>query len=138
MQTTGTIIELNGETASVAFKRTKACGSCDACMRMGSDESLIEIQNTLGAKVGDEVEIMLHGKNLMQASLIMYGAPACALVAGVFAGSFINDIAAAAIGLGLAALTYVIIHMLEPKIQRMRQFKPRMLNIAARKEENDV
>ena len=51
----GIVVEANGKRATVRFKKTDACGHCNACFRFGSNEADIEMDNTLGAKKGDEV-----------------------------------------------------------------------------------
>ncbi len=73
LRTIGTVTELNGDTATIVFKRSKACGDCHACISFGSDQAQTELKNTLGAKVGDRVSVELHSGSVMKASLIMYG-----------------------------------------------------------------
>lgn len=138
MEQYGEVIGVEGDTASVRFKRSKACGKCRACFTLGSDEAVIEIENILNAKAGDIVEIQLHANSMVKATLMMYGIPLIGLIIGVTAGSFIGGDAAALIsGAGLALIAYLVIHIFEPKLSRKDAFKPRMLSILrdnARKE----
>ncbi len=139
MEQYGEVIGAEGDTATVRFKRSKACGKCRACFTLGSDAALIEIENTLNAKVGDIVEIQLHANSMVKATLMMYGIPLMGLIIGVIAGSFIGGDAAALIcGAGLALITYVIIHLFEPKLSRTDAFKPRMLSILKNNEGKEL
>lgn len=44
---TGKVLALKGELAVVRFVRSDACGHCNACFHLGSNEADLEIQNTL-------------------------------------------------------------------------------------------
>ena len=135
LRSVGTVTRLNGNKAEVVFKRTKACGSCEACLRFGTDEAAAEIKNTLNAKVGDRVEIAIRSGSMLKAGFILYLIPLAALVIGVYFGCRINDIAGALIGIGAALITLVIIHLFEPRFKRMGIFEPAMLRIINEKEE---
>ena len=81
----GIVVEANGKRATVRFKKTDACGHCNACFRFGSNEADIEMDNTLGAKKGDEVYIDMHANTVLKASAIVYGIPIIGLILGVAA-----------------------------------------------------
>ena len=122
----GEIVEIKENRAKVVFKRQKACGDCRACASFGTDSVITEVENTLGVKVGDRVEIALHAPSVMKAGLIMYGIPLAALIAGVLIGSRIGDLAAALFGIGGAALAFAAIRVFEPKFKSMGEFDPKM------------
>lgn len=125
----GTVHEIKGDQATIVFKRSKACGDCHACASFGDGNSVIELENTLGAKVGDRVRIELHSGAVFKASLILYGIPLIALLLGVVLGSRISDLAGALIGIGAAAAALIAIRLFEPRIRRKYSFDPRMLEI---------
>ncbi len=131
LRTVGTVTEINGGMAKCAFKRSKACGDCHACVSFGTDEAETELENTLGAKVGDRVSIELHQGSVFKAGFILYGVPLIALLAGVLVGSFISDLFTALFGIGFAAIALVVIRLLEPKFRKMGEFAPRMIEIVA-------
>ena len=131
LRTVGTVTELNGNNAKVVFTRSKACGDCHACVSFGSDQAETELANTLGAKVGDRVSIELHSGSVFTASLIMYGIPLVALLAGVLIGSFISDLFTAVCGIGAAVIAFLIIRLFEPKFKKMGKFDPRMIEIVS-------
>ena len=95
----------------------------------------VELDNSLGAKVGDVVAIELHGKSVLKASLIMYGVPCAAFIAGVALGSIWGDLYTAVAGVVFAAGAFFIIKGLEPRFSKMNEFKPRMVEILDSREE---
>ncbi len=129
LRTVGTVIAVDGENATVAFKRSKACGDCHACISFGTDQAQTVIRNTLGAAIGDRVAIELHQGSVFKASLILYGLPIVLLLAGVLLGSRISDLAGAIIGIGAAAASFLILRLLEPRFKRMGEFDPHMIAI---------
>ena len=135
LRSVGTVTEITGDKAKVVFKRTKACANCDACLHFGSDEAAAEIKNTLNAQVGDRVEIAIRSGSMLKAGFILYLIPLAALIAGVYFGCKINDVAGALIGIGAAFVTLIIIHLFEPKFKRAGRFEPAMLRIVNEKEE---
>ncbi len=135
MRQTGKVIELKGKKAVVRFMRSDACGHCNACFRLGSNEADIDIENALKAKVGDVVGIEMHGKSVLKASLILYGVPLIALLAGAFIGSRLGDLYSALGGVLFAAGAFFILRALEPRFSRMTEFKPRMVEIMEQTEQ---
>ena len=129
MRQTGKVIETKGKKAIVRFVRSDACGHCNACFHLGSNEADIDIDNVLGAKAGDMVGIEMHGKSVLRASLILYGIPLIALLVGAYLGSLQGDLYAALGGVLFAAGAFFILRALEPKFSRMTEFKPRMVEI---------
>ncbi len=123
---TGTVIEVNGKRATVRFKKTDACGHCNACFRFGSNEADIEMDNTLHAEKGDEVYIDMHASTVLKASAIVYGGGIIGLIVGVILGSLLGELYAAAFGVALSALSFLLLKKLEPKFAKMNEFKPRM------------
>lgn len=134
LTTIGTVTELNDGMATVVFKRSKACGDCHACVSFGTDQAQTELKNTLGAKVGDRVSIELHSGSIFKASLILYGIPLAALLIGAVIGNTISNLFTAIIGLGAAAVAFLIIRLLEPKFRRMGEFNPLMIEIVGHEE----
>ena len=130
MERVGEVVEiLEDGKAVVRFERTKACKNCKMCANAGENHALTEVENTLKAKVGDLVEISLHSKSLIQATLIAYGIPLILLLAGVIVGSMWSDAVGAIAGIVLALVSFVILRLLEPRFSRVKTFKPRMIDI---------
>lgn len=123
MNTTGVVVDLNNEKAFVHIARNTACENCGACH---FDEKTLNLKvtavNHAGAKVGDQVELSMENVNFFRASFFLYGVPLLALLAGVFIGIFMfegkyeyYDLIAIGIGIGLMALSYMILRMNKDK-----------------------
>lgn len=125
----GNILSLEGDMALVRFKRTDACGHCNACFHLGSNEADIEILNTLAAKPGDTVSIQMHSTSVLKASTITYGGPLLVFLLGIFVGSQFSEVAAVVGGIASFGVSFLILRALEPRFSRMSSFKPRMLEI---------
>ncbi len=128
MQHTAQVVSLQGKDAIVQFTRSKACAHCGGCIYLGSDQGEVQLRNELNACVGDWVVIELEAKGLLRASLLMYILPLCMLLLGIAIGVQVSDVLGIVLGLGGAALVYLVLRLLEPKFQRMPTFKPRMIS----------
>lgn len=122
----GVVAALEGDLALIRFARTNMCGGCHACVSFSDQEMETRVKNTLGAKVGDRVQVTLEGGRVVQAAWLAYGIPLALLIIGVALGSLISDWAAAGIGLGSCALAYLILHSVEGKLKQSGSFRPRM------------
>ncbi|HYE80785.1 MAG TPA: SoxR reducing system RseC family protein [Clostridia bacterium] len=140
MKEIGKVIKVEEDQATIMIRRGTACGECGAC-QVGREklEMMMTADNSVGAQVGDEVEIDLENMNFMTAMLIAYGFPLIALIAGIFGGYYgmlalgLNDSTAQALGaiLGLVALaaSYAVIRYKEESIKKLRKFKPVIVGI---------
>jgi len=136
LRQTGRVIETKqNNMAVVRFQRSDACGHCNACFTFGSTEADIEIDNICNARVGDIVSIELHSGSMFKASAIAYGIPLIGLIVGAILGSRIGDIYAAVGGILLCGGTFFILRGLNPRFERMGEFKPRMIEIVGREEQ---
>ena len=76
MKELGTVIKLKGEFAQVRIGRNSACASCGKC-GMTEKQKFVDFltQNTLDAKVGDQVEIEIYERNTSELAFIGYILP---------------------------------------------------------------
>ena len=92
----GTVLELKSKhIALVMCKKSSLCENCatSGSCAMGDDgrSRLIEVQNTLGAVVGDQVCIATTTKSFLQSSFLIYIVPLIALVIGAVAGKLVGE-----------------------------------------------
>jgi sigma-E factor negative regulatory protein RseC len=92
----GTVIELKGKhTAVVLCKKSSLCEHCatsgSCTIGEGGHVRMVEVQNTLGAAVGDQVLIATTTKSFLQSSFLLYIAPLIALVIGAGAGKLVGE-----------------------------------------------
>ncbi len=129
--TSGTVVELNGDHAYVHIGRNTACESCGACH---FDENTMNLKvtavNQVHAKVGDRVELSLDNVNYFKASIYLYGMPLLAMLIGIFAGLLIfpkiglqnSDVYAILLGTILLTLTYILIKANSEKFEKNTKY----------------
>lgn len=92
----GTVVELKGKYIAVVMcKKTSLCENCavnGSCI-IGDDDHirLIEVQNSLGASVGERVRIATTTKSFLQSSFLLYIVPLIALVVGAVVGKLVGE-----------------------------------------------
>lgn len=81
----GIVREINKDKAKVFIKRGSMCGdSCGNCNMCGGRETIILADNTLNAKVGDNVTVSINQNAGFTASALIYGVPVAILIVGIF------------------------------------------------------
>jgi sigma-E factor negative regulatory protein RseC len=84
---------LDDHRVQVVVKRSEACGACSArgaCQALGGGQTkdfFLELDNSVGADVGDVVRLTLSEGAVIQASAILYLIPAIGLLALALIGS---------------------------------------------------
>ena len=89
---TGTVISKKSELLEILLSGSEHCKECAAniyCKPLDKDAKTVTVKDTLGCKVGDTVQFAIEGKNLLSASLKIYGFPLLLLVGIVL---LFNDI----------------------------------------------
>lgn len=137
MDQKGQIIEIiDDRTALFKMQRMSACASCGKCIGSSSSESqeiMVEVDNKIGAKVGDMVEVNMENMNVLGAIGIVYGIPLLALILGTVGSYFllknqldknILEILSFAIGLVFTAISYIIIRTKDSKFRESRKYMP--------------
>ena len=129
--------------AVVKVRRAEACQACSAksaCTALGgkTQDVVLVVDNTIGAKPGDSVVLTLSEANFIKASAVLYLVPALGLVGGALAGSTY----AAEVGLGsdpasilgsLAGLVLglVITKLLSRKMSKNPKYIPSLTSIVS-------
>ncbi len=92
----GTVIELKGKhTAVVMCKKSSLCEHCasSGVCNIGEDGHvrMIEVQNSIGASIGDHVCIATTTRSFLQSSFLLYIVPLIALVIGAVVGKLVGE-----------------------------------------------
>ncbi|NLY09881.1 MAG: SoxR reducing system RseC family protein [Tissierellia bacterium] len=91
MEQIGVVTNLTDQMAHLKIERQTACGEhCKGCP-VGCEikEHNIVVPNSIGAKVGDRVELQSESKLILKYIFIIYGVPFVFLLVGIFLGNFI-------------------------------------------------
>lgn len=135
MNQRGYVIEIvDSITAKIKMQKHSACASCGKCASSTDKKDIIvEVDNTLGAKVGDYVEVNMDSVNVIKAASIIYVIPLIALLGGTilsykvlsyFDISFNIEIISGGIGVLLTILSYLAIKSRDFKFRESRNYIP--------------
>lgn len=113
----GIVTSTEGTKAHVNVPKKSTCEGCTAGTCIAGEQSMEIIAfNRAGAKTGQKVKVLVHSSAYMKGTLIIYGIPALALVAGAvfgkefMSGSFIGtdpDVLSAIFGFGFLGLSII-------------------------------
>ena len=135
MNEQGYIVEIvDSVTAKLKLKRHSACASCGKCATTSEEKDIIvEVDNTIGAKVGDRVEVNMETINVLKAAFIVYTIPLIALLIGTV-GTFyilnaINfnrniEIISAIVGLIFTIIVFLILKKNDKKFRDSKEYIP--------------
>lgn len=138
MNQQGYIIEIvDDKTAKLKMQRHSACASCGKCQTLSSEskEILVEVDNSIGAKPGDHVEVNMENMNVLKATALAYLVPLIFLLVGTIVSYFMLDmiistqgiiveLISGIIGIILMLLSYVILKRNDSKFRDSRKFIP--------------
>src|SRR4030065_2229261 len=106
IEETGTVFKVEGITARVKVQKRGSCEGCAATGVCDPSEGGMEIEalNQVHAKAGQTVKVSIAAQSYLKGTMLIYGLPLMALVAGAITGKvageayfkgFDSDIAAA-------------------------------------------
>lgn len=103
MKAIAKVVNVKGGTATVVSKRSSACASCHNCESGGVchaqlvfgnqvEDVVLDVKNTVNAKVGDTVELESSTNKTLFVSIIIFILPIIASVFAYFAICKITDV----------------------------------------------
>ena len=134
----GIVAEIEGDIAKVAVLKKSACEQCAASgVCHPGDQEYLEASNPLGAKKGQKVKIVLAPQIYLKASIILYGIPMAALIAGAIvaknlalkAGAQNSDLWAFAAGMTCLFISFLFIRSYNNKVEKTEKYKPMIVEI---------
>lgn len=142
MNQVGQIVEIvNSDTAMLKMRRMSACAKCGKCKSIGDSESqeiVVEVDNSIGAKVGDTVEVTMDNINILKATALVYVVPLIGLMLGVFVTYFILsstkitthiEVISGVMGIIVMLLSYLMLKVNDRKFKESKKFLPRVEKI---------
>ena len=135
MNQRGYIIELvDGTTAKIKMQKHSACAACGKCASSTDKKDIIvEVDNNIGAKVGDYVEVNMDSVNVIKAAAIVYIVPLIALLGGTIVSygifNFIDigmnkEVLSGFVGIVLTIISYLLIKSKDRKFRESRNYIP--------------
>lgn len=134
MNQQGYIIEIvDRKTAKMKMKRHSACAACGKCVTSSETKDIIvEVDNSIGARVGDRVEVNMESVNVLKATALAYVVPLISLIIGIV-GTFylLNSMNAryaegvsAFIGVGFMLITFAFLKKNDSKFRDSKEYIP--------------
>lgn len=134
MEEVGVIKSIEGVIAKVSVPRKSACEGCrvETC-KPGEQTMEIEALNPLKAEVGQKVKVVMKPYSYMKGSIIVYGIPAIALIAGAVLGKEVfshyfreidPDIISAIVGFGAFIISFIVIKLWSKRLEKKVELKP--------------
>ena len=141
MNQKGFITEIvDDKTAKLIMKRQSACASCGKCTKLSSEcqDLVVEVDNTIGAKKGDYVEVSMESIKVLKATLLVYLLPLIFLLAGTiityyilelieFAGPI--EVISGVVGLVCTFISYLLLKKNDDKFNESREYIPKVTKI---------
>lgn len=127
----GVVSKIKGNKATVQFERHSACDKCHMCA-VTKDTMKVEVtlDNTLGANVGDFVEVEMGERYVLTAAAIVYVIPLVLIGLGIGVGTLISELAQVLMALGGLIIGFAIAILLDKFVIRKKKgFSPRMKSI---------
>lgn len=141
MNQQGFIVEIvDNKTAKMRMQRHSACSSCGKCAKLSSEtqDLLVEVDNQIGAKVGDHVEVSMESMKVMKATMLAYMLPLVFLMIGTSVSFYLLnyisyqgpiEIISGACGLICTLLAYLYLKKNDKKYRDSRDYIPIIVKI---------
>ena len=135
----GIVAEIEGNIAKVAVLKKSACEQCSAAgVCHPGDQEYLEAANPLNAVKGQKVKVAIAPQVYLKASLILYGIPMVALIAGAiiakniavrYVGEEQSDLWAFIAGMACTFISFLFIRSYNKKVEKTQKYKPVIVEI---------
>lgn len=141
MNQQGFIIDIvDNRTAKMIMQRHSACASCGKCSKLSSEcqDLVVEVDNSIGAKKGDRVEVSMESVKVLKATLLAYLVPLIFLLVGTILTYYILDlikfsghieIIGGVVGLICTCISYLLLKKNDNKFKESREYIPKITRI---------
>lgn len=130
----GFVRSVEGVTATVSVPKKSGCEGCSLKTCKPEEQfMLIEALNPLQARVGQKVRVAMKPYTYLKGSMVIYGIPALALIAGAVAGKeffspylkgYDPDIVSAVFGFGAFAVSFILVKLWSGRMSGKAESKP--------------
>lgn len=135
----GVVAEIEGNNAKVAILKKSACEQCAVSgVCHPGDQEYLEAANPLGALKGQKVKVALAPQVYLKASIILYGIPMTALIAGAiiakiialpYVGDVRSDFWAFIVGAFCTFVSFLFLRFYNKKVEKTQKYKPVIVEI---------
>lgn len=125
----GTVFKVEKDLAWVEFAASSKCASCGAC-RMAEGKMVLEVEDPVGVKVGDLVEVEISERTLILSYLVVYGIPILCFFGGSALGSLISEAAGIIMSVAFLAAGFLAVRGIDRYLGRRKGYRGRILMVA--------
>ena len=126
MEEEAIVLEVKDKKAKVKIERSKSCRGCGLCSLNPGGMMVTEIEDPIGVKDGDRVQVEIPDKDFLKAAFILYLVPVIGLITGALIGSKFNPHMSIFGGFIGFILSFVFIHYYDRKIGCRKGFHSRI------------
>ena len=135
IEETGVVIWTEGITARVKVQKRGACDGCAATGTCETSDDGMEIKalNPIQARPGQTVRVSIKPQSYLKGTMMIYGLPMTALIAGAIIGKNIgekyfsgldSDMIAAIVGFAMLVITFLFAKNWSRKAETMTEYQP--------------
>jgi sigma-E factor negative regulatory protein RseC len=135
IEETGIVKKIEGVIATVSVQKRGACEGCTATgvCETATDGMEIKALNAARAKVGQTVRVTIRPQTYVKGTMMIYGLPMAALIAGAIIGKnlgdsylpdYDSDIVAALLGFALLIVTFLFVKNWSRKAETKAEYQP--------------
>ena len=141
MEEHGLVVQIKGENAVIKTQRTSACDNCSSKKSCGTggagSDVLIELENSIGARVSDRVTFSVGSASILKAGLIIYLVPVLSFIAGVVIGQVISgyipganpDLVSGLLGAAFLVAAFIGLKIYNAFLDRNSSFRAKILRV---------
>lgn len=138
MEQLGYVRRIEDNMAEVEVRRISGCGGgCGSCGGCSTRNIIVKLENNIGAKSGDFVEIRARSNNIIKYALIVYMIPFIMLILGILIGinlfqsmGIVNyEALGFLMGTVFLAISFLIVKFIDGSIKRRNENALEMVKI---------
>ena len=145
MEQQGYIVGIIDEkTAKLKMQRHSACASCGKCTTTSEKKDIVvEVDNSIGAKLGDRVAVNMESMNVLKAVGIAYIFPLISLLIGTIGTYYVLqlientkniEVISSTVGIIIMVISFFILRKNDSKLRKSRQYIPIITKIIVSKD----
>lgn len=145
MEQQGYIVGIIDEkTAKLKMQRHSACASCGKCTTTSEKKDIVvEVDNSIGAKLGDRVAVNMESMNILKAVGIAYIFPLISLLIGTIGTYYVLqlientkniEVISSTVGIIIMLISFFILRKNDNKFRKSRQYIPIITKIIVSKD----
>ncbi|GAB6281555.1 MAG: hypothetical protein STSR0008_02960 [Ignavibacterium sp.] len=136
----GIVIEKLKGSAKIVLNNNIDCHECGAklfCSPSNQNERILIVKDNFGVLPGDKVKIAIEEKNVLKASIFLYGIPLLILILGILFGTNLfhnsTELKSSLLAVGLVFIYFVLFLAISKITNKKERNLPRIISISYHK-----